>query len=171
MRNGLLLFCLTVLTGCASTSAANPDSDERYISDRLETTLVALSKKAVEAKQVMLAHQAAMTRLNVDAQQLAPIGETPKGMDKPIPLTNRFYGDAKEPIKLIAQLTNYEFQIKGTFDDTEVLWVKLHNEYTRSAFELLNDIANQIDSRGIDIHVWETPNKKHLGVIVLEAKR
>lgn len=174
MRNGLILFLIATLTGCASTSSTSEKADdERYISERLEQTLASLASKAIESKQIMMAHQSAMARLDTSRQRSGSYAlneAPPAGMDKPIPLNTTFYGDAKEPIKLIAQLTNYEFKISGPSTSTEVLWVKLHNEYTRTAIELLGDIASQIDKRGVDVHIWPATSKGRNGVIVLEFR-
>ncbi len=169
MKGKLLgLFFVAILAGCSSTPSTEQHSDKKYISDALEKTLAELSKKAVESKQIMLSHKAAMARLHPDASKYQPVLDIPKGLDRVIPMKS-FYGDALEPIELVAKLTNYQFKVSGPKKNTEVLWVKLFKS-ERSAIDILDDISNQIDNRGVDIDVWETPNAPKTGVIMVNYR-
>lgn len=158
-----------LMSGCASTQQTVVDADAVAISEQLERTLATLAEKAVEAKQITQSHQAAMARLNPDVKGYKPIIETPINLDTHIPM-EQYFGDALEPLKLISQMTNYDLKIGNTLPQTEIFWVRLHSMYTRTAIDLLDDIANQVDNRGLDIDVWETPGEKHYGVIMLNYR-
>ncbi|NCO45355.1 DotD/TraH family lipoprotein [Vibrio anguillarum] len=114
----------------------------------------------------MLAHQAAMSRLNPEADKYSPNLDVPNGLEKVIPM-DAFYGDALEPLRLIAKLTNYEYKEQGAKPSTEIYWVNIQKNYNRLAIDLLDDIANQIDKRGVNVDVWETPNQTKYGVILV----
>lgn len=158
---------LVTLGGCATTPPAQDDTDAQYISHQLEQTLVTLSNKAVEAKEITLAHQAAMARFNPQVNQQPPNMTVPPGLEKVIPLKRKFYGDAREAIALIEMLTNYEVKFRGVEPTGVVLWVSLKAQSNRTAIDLLDDIANQIDKRNVNIDVWPTPNSKKAGVILI----
>ncbi|EKO3606962.1 DotD/TraH family lipoprotein [Vibrio metschnikovii] len=164
-RIALSSTIIALLCGCQSPQMVE-SKDRSYITSSLETTLIELSTKAVQAKEIMLAHQAAMSRLNPEADKYSPNLDVPNGLEKVIPM-DAFYGDALEPLRLIAKLTNYEYKEQGAKPSTEIYWVNIQKNYNRLAIDLLDDIANQIDKRGINIDVWETPNQSKYGVILV----
>ncbi|MEZ9699276.1 DotD/TraH family lipoprotein [Vibrio sp. 10N.261.46.E12] len=161
----LAVVIALVMSGCQSTSKSTKDEDKAYISNELEITLAELANKAVQSKQIMLAHQSAMARLNPELQHYKPVLDVPDGLGKVIPVRT-FYGDALEPLNLIAKLTGYKLKVKGAQSNTETLWVSIR-ESERSAIDLIDDIAGQIDKRKVDIHVWATPNETMKGVILV----
>ncbi|MEZ8241012.1 MULTISPECIES: DotD/TraH family lipoprotein [Vibrio] len=160
----VLIFSM-VMSGCQSTSVSGNSDDKAYISKELETTLAVLAEKAVASKKIAQAHTVAMARLNPQAKKYTPNLNVPEGLERIIPM-NAFYGKAEEPLQLIAQLTDYEYKEFGAKNNTETLWVKLQAN-SRSAIDIVDDISNQIDNRGVDVHVWETPNEHKKGVIMI----
>lgn len=165
---GLAVSAILLLAGCQSTPTPPANDDAAYISKQLEATLKELSLKAVQAKMITQKHQAALARTNKKiSNNTAPSQETLTNLDTPIPM-KKFYGDALQPLQLIAQLTGYDLQINGDVPSTETLWVSLHDKYVRTALDLLEDIGDQIDARNVDIDVWETPNGTHVGVILVK---
>lgn len=173
MINKLFVLIIALsITGCAATGNENNlSADEKYILDTLDKTLSTLANKAFEAKRITMTHQAAMTRLAIkNSDSSLSQYRVPHNMDIPYPLSRAFYGDAIQPLKQIADYTNYHFKIKGAGPETEVLWVKLHDKMTRSAFEIIQDIADQIDKRGFDVHIWSDSKGGKNGVILLEYR-
>lgn len=172
MINKLFVLIIALsMVGCATHSEKKPaTADEKYISASLEKTLEELAKKAVEAKRITMTHQAAMARLTLKDESQVKMYDVPKNMDIPYPLLRAYYGDAIQPLQQIADLTNYKFQIQGAAPETEVLWVKLHNQTTRNAFEIIQDISNQIDKRGFDIHIWQHPDNGKEGLILVSYR-
>jgi outer membrane murein-binding lipoprotein Lpp len=166
MKSLSILVSALVLAGCASNSHnAGLNSDESYISNEVNTLLATLAQKAVDAKEITLKHQAAMARLSEPENGYDdPTGAPPEGLERVIPMPD-FYGEAVEPLKLIAKLTNYDFKFRG-LKPNSITWVSIAAQ-ERPAFDAISDIANQIDKFGINIDIWSTPNAEKQGVILV----
>lgn len=148
---------LALLQGCSTT----PNQEQEFSQQQLELSreliniLDQYSAKSLESKEILLRHQSALVQLNskpndiyeLTRERLRPI----QGMDKVIPLPD-YQGDIVRPLKLIAELTNYDIDI-ATRPSHTTIWVT-SGAAQRSAQDWIWDFHDQANGR-INIEIFQ----------------
>ncbi|WP_180208841.1 hypothetical protein [Vibrio parahaemolyticus] len=158
-----VVAAIALLQGCASNPKQTELEKEKIaLQKSLLETLEKYSAKAIEAKEMTLTTQSALLQLDSTPSDIYKITQErlrfAPGLDKPISFRD-IQTDVKDPLKLIADLTNYEIDF-GSRPAHTTVWVTLAKGQ-RSAQDWIYDIHDQAKGRiSIDIY----PNKDALSM-------
>jgi hypothetical protein len=157
-------FMLTTLMGCASKNETRLPFDSLSI----EKQMVLSAKAVAESKQIRARSENALRLSTMTDEERAKykqlVSYIPPGMDLPLEFNERL--EAETFLKLIAQMTRWDFEVKGKRPVNGAM-VYLNVKMT-PAIDVIYDIDSQIKGVAKIILVeYEKGNEKN-GMIILD---
>lgn len=151
----LIVSSALMLNGCASKPKVVELSKQQVeLNKKLLSTLEKYSEKAIEAKEMTLSHQSALLQLNSSPDDVYKMTKDRirmvQGLDKQLSF-RAYQDDIAKPLKLIADLTNYEIDF-GNRPVNSTVWVSIPSAQ-RSAQDWIYDLHEQSKGR-VNINIY-----------------
>lgn len=165
-RLAFLLVPLLSLAGCSSKPEAGSALDTSII----EKQMLLTAKAVAESKQIRARSENALRLAALSEEEKERykqvVAYIPPGLDLPLSYNERI--EADRILKLIAQMTRWEFDVRGRVPvNGAMVYV---NRETTPAYDLIIDIESQIKDRAKIVLIEYPKGSPMNGMIVLEFK-